>query len=102
MVKEEEKQPKGKPSLGAFIHNPKYRAERKRTLLMYLKKNTKGEDETEDVKKLVGLFSWKWGISTRRINEYVGELETIGAVVRRGNHIKYYPGIGDQLLSMEV
>ena len=102
MAEEEEKQPKGKPSFGAFIHNPKFRAERKRHLLEFFKDSTKGNDQTEDVKKVVGLFSWKWGISTERIMEYVAELESIGAVVRRGDQIKYNPRIGDQLLSMDT
>ena len=84
-----------------FIHNPIYRAERKRHLLEYVKKTTEGNDETLDEKKLVALFSWKWGISNRRIREYVEELEALGAIVRRGDRIKF-ADIGEQLLSMDI
>ena len=91
----------GSVSRNIFIHNPIYRAERKRKLLEYVKKATGENDETLDEKKLVALFSWKWGISNRRIGEYVEELEILGAIVRRGDRIKF-SDIGEQLLSMDV
>lgn len=84
-----------------FIHNPIYRAKRKRQLLEYVKKTTEGNDRTLDEKKLVALFSWEWGISKRRVGEYVEELEDLGAVVRKGDRIKF-SDIGEQLLSTGV
>ena len=101
MVKEEEKQPKGKPSLGAFIHNPIYRAERKRKLLEYVKKATRGNDETLSAKFVVGVFSFKWGISCRAVKEYLEELLDVGAILRKGDRIKF-SDVGEELLSMSV
>lgn len=94
MGEEEKKQPKEKPSLDSFLHNPKYRAKRKRQLLAYVyeecKENEKMEGNDGSLKKeqVVGLFSFQWGISSRTVGNYMDELQSIGAIVQRGDRIK--------------
>ena len=94
MAKEEEEQPKGKPSLGSFLHNPKYRAERKLRLLEYLynysveKEKEEGNDGSLRKDRVIGLFSLTWGISGRVVRAYIDELESIGAILQRGDRIK--------------
>ena len=94
MAKEEEEQPKGKPSLGSFLHNPIYRAQRKRDLLAYIHRHGKEKEKIEgndgSLKKemLIGWFSFKWGISSRVVRNYIDELQSIGAIVQRGDRIK--------------
>ena len=94
MPKEEEKQPKDKPSLASFLHNPKYRAKRKHRLLAYIydMREEKGKEEGNDGslsrKRTVGLFSFTWGISGRVVGNYLDELLSLGAVEQRGDRIR--------------
>ena len=94
MAKEEEEQPKGKPSLGSFLHNPRYRAKRKRDLLAYIhryrkeKEKIEGNDGSLKKEMVIGWFSFKWGISGRVVGNYLDELLSIGAVEQRGDRIR--------------
>ena len=95
-----------KPSASVFLFNARYRPIRKRELLTYLKRSSqlKGEEQEPNglsVDKVTGIFSWKWGISVKKIEEYIKEMQMIGAIVRKGNRISVTE-IGKDLLSKGV
>ena len=94
------------PTRTVFLHSPVYRPLRKRELLRYIKRSSqlKGEEHEANglsVDKVAGLFSWKWGISVKVIEEYIREMQVIGAIVRNGDRIRVTE-IGRQLLSEGV
>ena len=85
--------------------SPFYRRVRKRELLEYIAKyaDKKKEDPSINVKMLKGLFSLKWGISMKTINDYLMELEAIGAVIHirkeEGKDVVVIGKIGKELLT---
>ena len=49
--------------------------ERKREMLMFIVKQSKNPKSIMTVERIIGLFSWKWGLRTAIINQYLKELE---------------------------
>jgi len=68
-----------KSTQSSFLSRAENRHIRKRTLLAYVVKNTK-DGESLSVEKMIGVFSWEWGVGTRTIQDYFLELQRIGAI----------------------
>ena len=58
------------------------RQKRVQQLLSYICKNG-GEGSGVEVQKLVALLTVRWGITRKKVEEYLRELHTVGAIVGR-------------------
>jgi len=60
------------PTKNPFIRE---RMERKREMLTFIVKQSKNPKALMTVERIIGVFSWKWGLRTSVINQYIKELE---------------------------
>jgi len=66
----------------------KERRERKRELLQYIVKNSSNEEIDLTVERIIGAFSWHWGLRTAKVMEYLDELRLAGAIEINEGKIK--------------
>jgi len=58
----------------------KERRDRKRELLQYIVKNYSNKEVELTVERILGAFSWHWGLRTAKVMEYLDELKLAGAI----------------------
>jgi len=60
------------PTKNPFIRD---RMERKMELLKYIVKQNRNPKTMMTIERLIGMFSWKWGLRSNIINQYIEELK---------------------------
>ena len=83
-----------------FLHNPIYRSHRKLEVLQFVRDAT-AQNKIVDVEKVKGLFSLKWGLSSKVIEAYINELQSVGAIIREGMNLTFTK-FGEEVLSGAV
>jgi hypothetical protein len=83
----------------------KERKDRKIELLKFIAKgptSSKNSSETEwiNITKLMGAYSWAWGLRSAKVLEYLDELKLAGAVEINAGKVKI-TNIGKALLRIE-